>query len=370
MILFTAAWRLFFPAAGLFAGLALPLWLLLNAGQTEVISDPLTWHMHEMLFGYLPAALAGFLLTAIPNWTGRPVLKGAPLGLLFGLWLTGRAAMFVAPDAQVSNLVAVLFLPTLAFFAGRDIILAGNKRNLIVVVLIALFSLAEMVMLFGPGDTGITAGFAVAFVLMVLIGGRVTPAFSRNWLMKRGATALPAPFGVIDKAALTLSVVTALAWTGLGESAVTGILAAVTSLAVLARLSRWQAWAVRGEPLLLAQHVAYLWLAVAMTLLALSALSDLATQSQVRHAMGAGAVGSMTLIVMLRAALGHSGRAIRGNAGDWLLFAAVHVGATLRVLSGGMDDPTLALNTAGILWAIAFLLFAARTIPIALTPRQ
>ncbi len=370
MILLTAAWRLFFPAAGLFAGLALPLWLLLNAGQTDVITDPLTWHMHEMLFGYLPAALAGFLLTAIPNWTGRPVLQGAPLGLLFGLWLAGRAAMFAAPDALGANLIAVSFLPALAFFAGRDIILAGNKRNLIVVLMITLFSLAEILMLFGPADTGITAGFAVAFVLMVLIGGRVTPAFSRNWLMKRGATALPAPFGTPDKTALALSAVTALVWVGTGESGLTGGLAAVTSLAVILRLSRWQAWAVRREPLLLAQHVAYLWLAIAMALLALSTLTDLATQSQVRHAMGAGAVGSMTLIVMLRAALGHSGRAIQGGAADWVLFAAVHIGALLRVWSGWMDDPTHALNTAGILWAIAFLLFAARTIPIALTPRR
>lgn len=370
MIIFTAAWRLFFPAAGLFAGLALPLWLLLYAGRSEVIADALGWHMHEMLFGYLPAALAGFLLTAIPNWTGRPAVQGAPLVGLFALWLAGRVAMFVSPDALAAMVVTAAFLPALAAFAGRDILLAGNKRNLVVVGLIMALSLAEITMLFGASDTGLTAGFSTALVLMALIGGRVTPAFSRNWLMKRGAAALPAAFGLVDKLALGLSVATALVWTLSGVSVVTGCLAALTALALTLRLARWQGWAVRAEPLLLAQHVAYLWLAFAMALLALTALSDLATLSQVRHAIGAGAVAGMTLIVMLRAALGHSGRAITGTMADWIMLGAVHIGAGLRVSSGWMDDPALALNSAGLLWAAAFLMFTARTFSIALAPRS
>lgn len=370
MILFTAAWRLFFPAAALFAGLALPLWLLLYAGQFEAMDDALGWHMHEMLWGYLAAALAGFLLTAIPNWTGRPVLQGAPLAGLFGLWLAGRVMMFFMPESLSAQLVTMAFLPLLGVIAAHDIIKADNKRNLVVVGLIGLMALAQALMLFGAADIGLTAGFATALVLMVLIGGRVTPAFSRNWLMKRGASALPPPFGTVDKVAMALSVATALVWTGTGLSLATGGLAALTALALSIRMARWQGWATRSEPLLLAQHAAYLWLPISMLLLALACLTDIASLSQVRHALGAGAVGTMTVIVMLRAALGHSGRPIVGNKLDWLLLGALHLGAALRIGSDWTGDPMLALNAAGLLWAAGFLLFLIRAMPIALAPSQ
>ncbi len=370
MIVFSAAWRVFFPAAGLFAGLAIPLWLLIFADQIEVMVNPLAWHMHEMLFGYMPAALAGFLLTAIPNWTGRPALKGTPLAILFALWLAGRVGMFMAPGAVATTLAAMVFLPLLALMAARDILSSGNRRNLIVVELISLLSAAQAIMLFGPADTGINAGLATILVLMVLIGGRITPAFSRNWLMKRGQTTLPAPFGLTDKIAMALTGAAALIWSVTGASALTGVGALLASLGLLARVARWQGWSVRKEPLLLAQHIAYFWLAVAMGFLALSSLSDWATLGQTRHAIGAGAIASMTTIVMLRAALGHSGRPIVGGAIDWLLFTSLYLGATLRIVSDWSDNPTLMWNLAGFLWAFAFLLFTIRVLPIALTPRK
>ncbi len=370
MIIFSGAWRLFFPAAALFAGLALPLWLLLYAGHADLMADAMNWHMHEMLWGYLGAALAGFLLTAIPNWTGRPVMKGAPLAALFALWLAGRAGMFFMPENLLAQLVTLAFLPVLGAIAARDIIKADNKRNLVVVVLIAMFSLAQVVMLFGLPDMGLTAGFAVALLLMALIGGRVTPAFTRNWLKARGAPALPALFGLVDKAALGLSLGVALSWTASGTSTVTGIIAALAAIALTVRLVRWQGWAVRPEPLLLALHAAYLWLPIALILLALASLSDLATLSQVYHAMGAGAIASMTAIIILRAALGHSGRPIVGTKLDWLLLSALHLGAALRIGSGWMGDPALVLNISGLIWSVAFLLLLWRIMPIALAPRQ
>lgn len=369
MILFSAAWRVFFPAAALFAGLAIPAWVVLYGGQVEAMDDPLAWHMHEMLFGYLFAALAGFLLTAVPNWTGRAGLKGLPLAGLFAVWLAGRAGMFFAPES-LGPWLSVAFLPVLGARIGTDIIASGNRRNLVVVVLVALLWLAEITQLFVASDRGTTAGFAVGFVLMALIGGRVTPAFSRNWLMQRGAGALPAPFGMIDKAALGLSVAMALAWVASGASALTGILAALAALALLLRLARWQAVRVAREPLLLAQHVAYLWLFIGAALLALAAFTDLASISQVRHALGAGAIGSMTIIVMLRAALGHSGRAIRGGGYDWALFALIHLGAALRVLAGWNGESDVMITAAGHIWALAMLMFVLRVLPIAITPRQ
>ncbi len=369
MILFSAAWRLFFPAAALFAGLAIPLWLVLFQGQISVMDDPLAWHMHEMLFGYLPAALAGFLLTAVPNWTGRPGLRGGPLAGLFGLWLAGRAGMFWAPES-FGPVLAMLFLPALGGIIARDILRAGNRRNFVVVGLVAALSLAEITALFIDSDRGVRAGFAVAFVLMTLIGGRVTPAFSRNWLMARGARTLPAPFGGIDKLALAAAGAMALAWIGSGASVLTGILAVIAAGALAGRLARWQGWQVRGEVLLLAQHAAYLWLVIGAALLALASLSDMASIAQMRHALGAGAIGTMTAIVMLRATLGHSGREIRGGALDWLLFAALHLGAVLRILAEWTADPVFFYTAAGHLWAAGMLLLVLRTAPIALTPRR
>ena len=370
MIVFSAAWRLFFPAAALFAGLALPLWLALYTGAMEAPADPLFWHMHEMLFGYLPAALAGFLLTAVPNWTGRPGLKGAPLAGLFALWLAGRAAMWLAPDSAWAAPVAAAFLPVLALVVARDIIAAQNRRNLVVVGLIAALSLAELIMLFASTDRGVTAGFGVAFVLMALIGGRVTPAFSRNWLKARGRTPLPAPFGMVDRLALAASTLMALVWIVLGEAPATGVLAGLATVLLAARLARWRAWAVRGEVLLLAQHAAYLWLVIGAGLLALTSLTDLASLSQVRHALGAGAVGTMTVIVMLRATLGHAGRAIVGTPLHWLVLGALHLGAALRVIAGWSGEGTGLIVLAGSLWALAMLGFLAITLPVALTPRK
>ena len=370
MIVLSAAWRLFFPAAAAFAGLALPLWLALYTGAAEGPADPLTWHMHEMLFGYLSAALAGFLLTAVPNWTGRPGIKGAPLAGLFGLWLAGRAVMFFAPDTAYAAPIAAAFLPVLALIVARDIVAAGNKRNLVVVALIAALSAAELTMLFVDTNQGVTAGFAVALVLMALIGGRVTPAFSRNWLKRRGARALPAPFGLVDRLALGATALTGLSWVALGESAPTGMIAGLAAVLLLVRLARWQAWQVRGEVLLLAQHAAYLWLVIGTGLLALTSLTDWASLSQVRHALGAGAVGSMTVIVMLRATLGHAGRPIKGTGPDWLLFGALNLGAVLRILAGWTGEATGLIVTAGSLWAFGMVLFLFTALPVALTPRK
>ncbi len=369
MILLTAAWRLFFPASALFAGLAVPLWLVLYGGDMQAMDDPLAWHMHEMLWGYLAAALAGFLLTAVPNWTGRPGIRGLALAALFGLWLAGRAAMFWAPEGA-GPVISALFLPALGAWVARDIIAADNRRNLVVVGLIAAFWLAELCALWSDLDTGVNAGFAVAVMLMVLIGGRVTPAFSRNWLMRRGESRLPAPFGPIDRVAMTLTALMGAAWVLLGAGPLTGVLAAAAALALLARLSRWRAWAVKGEVLLLAQHAAYLWIVAGAALLALASLSDLASISQVRHAFGAGAVGTMTVIVMLRATLGHSGRELKGTWFDWLLFAILHAAAILRVVAGWAGDDMALVTPAGHMWATAMVMFVLRALVPAVTPRR
>ena len=369
MILFSAAYRLFFPAAGLFAAGVIPLWLVIFSTGNSDLFDPLGWHMHEMLFGFLPAALAGFLLTAIPNWTGRPALTGAPLAMLFALWLAGRILLFAFSHAYGTEFIALSFLPLLALIAGRDILMARNRRNYVVVALILALWFAQGVFFFVDNDLGASIGLAVSLVLMALIGGRVTPAFSRNWLKKRAGTTLPAPFGLIDRAALSLTTLAALSWSLSGPGTATGTLSGVAALTLAVRLARWKAWHVKREPLLLAQHAGFAWLVIGTGLLALHSLTDLATMAQVRHAIGAGAVGTITVIVMLRAILGHSGRPIDGTTLDWVLLIALHLGAVLRVSSGWFGEPMALLHASGALWSLGMTLFVIRIIPIALAPR-
>lgn len=369
MILFSGAYRLFFPAAALFAGLAIPLWIISFAGAANLNSDPMLWHQHEMLWGYLPAAMVGFLFTAIPNWTGRPALRPAPIAALFAIWLAGRVGMFVAPETLPVQLIALVFLPITAALALRELVAAGNKRNYVVAAVIFGFAASQVIFFWIDRNAGLTAGFALTLILMAHIGGRVTPAFSRNWLKKRGVERLPSAFGTVDQVALTLTAGTAASWCLFGDSAATGILAASTAAALALRLSRWCGLSVRAEPLLFAQHAAYGWLVIGTTLLALASLTGTTSISQAHHALGAGAAGTMTAIVMLRALLGHSGRPIEATRYDTILFVALHLGAVLRVIADWMPDPTPFYHAGGTLWAGAMIALALRAFPIAIAPR-
>ena len=365
----SGAYRVFFPAAGVMAALAVPLWLWVHGGAdlpAGQISQ--AWHVHEMLFGYLGAALAGFLLTAIPNWTNRPALTGLPLLALFGLWLTGRVAMFAAPDMAVTAALALAFPLVLAAFATREIVLGGNTRNLVVAGLIWLFAAAQAVMLWGDPWLAQRMGLALAACMITLIGGRVTPAFTRNWLKAQGRDVTVPAFGMIDRVALITTIAAALSWVILDAHVLTGLLALAAALTQALRLSRWRGRAVASEPLLLALHAAYAWLVVGWAVLAVDALglADMGTGTV--HAFGAGAVGAMTLIVMIRALLGHSGRAITANRLDVISLALVHLGAVLR-LASSLSDTSGLLTASGTIWALGFAAFALRALPLAFARR-
>lgn len=370
-VILTGAYRLFFPFAALFSALAVPLWLLaLSGAEFAQPSDPFGWHRHEMLFGYLWAALAGFLLTAVPNWTGRSAVTGGPLLSLFVLWLVGRVAMGMAQDVTLLPIVALLFPLSLAGVVTRELWLGGNRRNLPLAGAVWLLVIADGLYLGGFADIGLRMGFGLALVMMVLIGGRVTPAFTRNWLKARGVTDVVPEFGMVDRMALIGTVVTVVLWVVLDVHVLVGWGAMFAALMLLVRVSRWHGWRVRAEPLMLALHFSYVWLAVCFALLSLHSLGAEVTQAQVVHGIGTGAIGTMTLIVMMRALLGHSNRPITANWADILILVCVHLAAVLRISAPLAGEETTVLHLSGMLWSAGFLGFAVRYLPIALQPRR
>ncbi|SFU20975.1 NnrS family protein [Sedimentitalea nanhaiensis] len=368
-ILTTGAYRLFFPAAGAFAATAIVVWLLIWSGVDLAMPfDGLRWHRHEMLFGYLGLALGGFLLTAVPNWTNRPALTGGPLVGLFALWVLGRFGFALLPGGGLQAGFALAYPLSLAAIVSREIWIAGNRRNLPVAGMVWLFALADALFLAGFQDLASRLGFGLALVLITLVGGRVTPTFGRNWLKARGSGVEIPAFGLIDKVAIVAAVLAAAVWIVFPDHKIGLVTAATASVAVALRLLRWKFWAVTREPLLLALHLGYAWVAVSFALLAVSVLG-VAEPVQVVHAIGAGAVGGMTLIVMMRAILGHANRPIRGNGVDVVLLAAVHLGAVLRVLAPTAVDQTMLIDLSGGLWTLGFALFALRYGRIAVLPR-
>ena len=365
-VLFAEGFRPFFLAAAVQAVLALPLWLLIFSGRLEatLAVAPAAWHAHEMLFGYLGAVLAGFLLTAVPNWTGRLPISGLPLAGLFSLWLLGRLAQ--VPGLTLgpwSALLEVLFLVALAAVIWREIWAGRNLRNLPICLLVTCFAAANIGfhLLAREGDAAgfLRGGIAVAALLIALVGGRVVPSFTRNWMAKRGEAKLPQPFGRFDKACLAVTAVALLLWALQPLSQAAGLLMIAAGVLQLLRLLRWRGWRSLAEPLVLVLHLGYVWLPLGLFLLGLAALRpEAVSQSSGLHALTAGAVGLMTLAIMTRATLGHTGRPLTAGPATQVIYALVLIGAVLRVAAPWLplEQPAV-LIASGLLWAGGFLGF-------------
>ncbi|MDN2582245.1 NnrS family protein [Aquibium sp. ELW1220] len=363
--------RPFFFLAAVHAGLAIPawLWLHLRGGVLPGSFAGLDWHVHEMLFGYLAAVIAGFLLTAIPNWTGRLPLSGWPLAGLVGLWLAGRAATTLLADPVAAMAVDLAFPSVLALSVWREVLAGRNWRNAPVAIIITLFGAANALHHAGnldlvPQGLGTRLALAAVAMLIALIGGRIVPSFTRNFLARTGTASLPTSFGWLDKAALAATGLALSLWIAVPDEATTAAGMALAGALLLARLVRWRGHRTLGEPIVLVLHLGYLWLAAALLLFGAS-LAGFLPQSSALHALTAGAIGTMTLAVMTRASLGHTGRAIVADRSVQAIYALVTLGAALRVAAPLAPDlyiPLLA--TGGTLWSASFLLFAIRYAPV------
>ncbi|MBA5866957.1 MAG: hypothetical protein GDA67_09730 [Nitrospira sp. CR1.3] len=367
--LFSYGFRPFFLGGALFAGVAVPVWVLTFAGAigSSFLYAPREWHVHEMLFGFLPAVMTGFLLTAIPNWTGRLPLRGMPLVSLWVLWLAGR--LFVAAPGPIPVIAAVIdasFLVMLATFVWREIAAAGSWDRLPIGLLISLYTgtniLFHVLALHGSAtDVPERLALSIILLLLTVIGGRVTPVFTGEYLKEQRITIQSASFSFVDRLSMLLVLIAALAWIVQPEGQAAGALFIAAGLANLIRLSRWRGWMAWREPLVFILTVGYGW--VALSLLALGgALLDMLPAANAAHALTTGAVGTMTLAIMTRASLGHTGRPKHAGPVTVAIYLLVNLGAIVRVFTPASEATTglthLLLGMAAGGWSGAYLLFA------------
>lgn len=360
--------RPFFLFAATWAVASVGLWVAVLTDWIVIPSrfDGLTWHVHEAIYGFAAAAVAGFLLTAIPNWTGRLPVSGTPLAILVALWTAGRIASATSDLWPIGIPAAfdLSFLVALATVAGREIVAGRNWRNLVMLaallVLIAGNALMHLEAILGwpLGGLGWRIGLGMLLVMISFIGGRIVPSFTRNWLMKQGVPTLPAAFGKFDRAALGLGALAVATWAVAPQWSATGWLLMAGGAIHGVRLVRWRGTATAPEPLLWVLHLGYGWLALGLFLIGLYLITGAFVLSGALHALTAGAVGTMILGVMTRATLGHSGRALAAGQGTCAIYILVSLGALLRVTSPlGGDVAFEMLRLGGVLWIAAFLLF-------------
>jgi len=372
--------RPFFLGAALFTSLAVLTWVALFAGRVSVdfLYPPREWHVHEMLFGYLPALIAGFLLTAMPNWTDRMPLRGAPLLAMFLLWVAGRLVMVVPlAGAAAAAVVDGAFLVLLATYIWREIMAAGSWDRAPIGILVSLYAvtniLFHLLALRGaPTDLPERLALSVMTLMLTVIGGRLAPTFTREYLADRNLSPLPVVFSPVDGVAIVLVLVGVVTWIIEPESVWAGVMLIVAGVASLARLLRWGGWRTWREPLVLILHIGYGWVGLFLVALGASILGVGFTPENAVHLLTTGAMGTMTLAVMTRASLGHTGRPRHADRFTVAMYLMVNSGALIRIFAPNPETPTalthamLALSAVG--WSGAYLLFAFVYGPILVRP--
>jgi uncharacterized protein involved in response to NO len=369
--------RPFFLSAGIYAMLAMVLWIGALSGLWPIggAEGPVAWHAHEMLFGYASAALAGFILTAVPNWTGKLPVSGRPLALLLGLWFAGRCVS-LAPAVLgdlASALVDALFLPVLAAVVAREVIAGRNWQNLRIaggISLLAVLNIAFHATVLSGGDPAwvLRATVALYVLLIAIVGGRIVPSFTRNYLARRAAARLPTPMGRLDQVALAAALVAGMAWTVAPEGWATALLCLLTASLHAVRLARWRGTGTWREPLLLILHVGYAFVAIGYLAVGFSALGLLSAASAL-HLLTVGAIAVMTLAVMTRASRGHTGRPLTALRLTTTSYACLVAVALLRPLAEQLPDYSQAiLSVSALAWIAAFGLFVLEHAPILLGP--
>lgn len=337
--LLSYGFRPFFLLGSLYAGTAVLLWLAMFDAEMTLPTAfvPRDWHAHEMIYGYGVAVISGFLLTAIPNWNGRLPIQGVPLLSLVAVWFAGRMAVAISGPIGwlAAAVVDIAFLALLAAAAVREIVAGRNWGNLKILVLLAVLIAGNVVFHLeahwrGAADYGMRLGLSAIIMLLSMIGGRIVPSFTRNWLARENPGRLPAPFAKFDLATLALGAVALVIWVAMPFSAATAFMLIAVGVLQAARLGRWAGDRTWRDRLVLVLHVGYAFVPIGFVLTGLAALG-LVLPSAGIHAWTVGAIGTMTLAVMTRASLGHTGRALVASVSTQAIYAAVLAAAATRI---------------------------------------
>ncbi len=378
-VLLSYGFRPFFLLGAVYAGLAVLAWLPVFHGELQLRTafGPIDWHVHEMLYGYLPAVVTGFLLTAIPNWTGRLPIQGLPLLTLVLVWLAGRIAVTLSVEIGwlAAALIDVGFLALLIAAITREILAGKNWGNLKVVGLVSLLLVGNIAFhleshFHGSAEYGVRIGIAALVLLISVIGGRIVPSFTRNWLVRENPGRLPVPMGGIDLSVIAFSAAVLALWLIRPVGPDTAAALCAAGLAQMLRLARWAGDRTLRDRLVLVLHVGYAFVPLGFLLSSAGAL-DLVAPSAGIHAWTVGAAGTMTLAVMTRASLGHTGNALVASSFTQAIYAAVIVAALARIGAALVPDASGPLLQLTVLaWCAAFFGFALSFGPLLLGKRR
>ncbi|MDK1385580.1 NnrS family protein [Sinorhizobium sp. 8-89] len=378
-VLFSYGFRPFFLGAGLWAIGAMAAWIATLSAGIDIAGGygAAHWHAHEMLFGFSSAVLAGFLLTAVPNWTGRLPVSGLPLAGLFGLWLAGRLALLATDLLGLTLAAAIeaLFLPTLLAICAREVIAGRKWKDLKVIGGLVLLSCANVhfhlaVLESANVDTAARLAIGAYVMLIMIVGGRILPSFTRNWLNKLGRTDFPAPYNRFDTGAILTGIAALASWALAPEHVLTAAIAMVASLLHVARLVRWRGWTTHPEKLLVVLHVAYAFVPLGFAGIAAGALGLLG-EYPVMHILTVGVIACMMLAVMTRASRGHTGRPLTASPVTNASYVAIICAALVRPFAEIVPSYYHVLAAAsGALWICAFALFCMEYGPMLVRNRR
>ncbi|MEH6526454.1 MAG: NnrS family protein [Sneathiella sp.] len=373
--LLSYGYKPFFFFGSLYSGFSVVLWLPLFYGELELASEfaAVDWHIHEMFFGFLAAVITGFLFTAVPNWTGRMPVRGWPLFILVLIWLAGRIAVTFSTHIGWFTAMSIdlLFIASILGVLANEIISGKNWRNLTVLypLILLLFANAGFHLeahYSDISDVSRRLAMAAVILLIMIIGGRIIPSFTRNWLVRENPGRLPITFSRFDLLSIAFSAVALAVWVIFGTGDLPAVLMAIAAVLQVIRLFRWAGDRTLREPLVTVLHVSYFFIPIGFSLIAFNSFAPEFVSPLVGiHALAIGAVGGMTLSVMLRATLGHSGQVITTGKMAKAIFASVFLAAFCRIIAEfDENNIDLWLNLSAATWFFAFVGFGLSFAPL------
>lgn len=381
---FSVGFRPFFLAASLYATCALMEWVLSYGWGIHLArtwDDGMVWHAHEMLFGFLAAVIGGFLLTAVPNWTKARPVQDWPLKILLSLWLAGRIAMHVGGTMPWPLVAAVdmVFLPAIAVSLLPAVVNGRSVRNYVFFAIIGVLTLLNGMIHAGMHGTALwldpnealRASVFLIVLMIAILGGRLIPMFTRNALRLAGSEVeMNVPPMVDSLSVASVGLVAGLSLCGFGEDAPAGLVSMVAGVLLLVRMAGWHGHKTTGMPIVWILHLAYGWIALGLLAYGGAILFKPSLDLVALHMLTIGGIGTMTLAMMSRVSLGHTGRALRAADAIVAAYIILQLAVLVRIAGGvSMMDYSHSVAASGIMWSVAFGLFAVVYLPILVRPR-